>query len=81
MRGGELDVVVRSGHLVVVCEVKARANDNFGSALEAITPEKIRRVRRAGFAFAKTLGEANLSVRFDVATVTGNELVMYHDAF
>ena len=81
MRGGELDVVVRRGNLVVVCEVKARANDNYGSALEAMTSEKIRRVRRAGFAFLKTLDDAHVSVRFDIATVTGNELVMYHDAF
>ena len=41
MRGGELDVVARSGRLIVVCEVKARANEEFGTALEAMTEQKI----------------------------------------
>ena len=81
MRGGELDVVARHGSLVVICEVKARANNNFGSALEAITDEKIRRVRRAGFQFVRSLEESGLSVRFDVATVTGVQLEMFHDVF
>lgn len=81
MRGGELDVVVRRDSLVVICEVKARANNDFGSALEAMTEEKIRRVRRAGFQFLRTLEEPGLTVRFDVATVTGVQLEMFHDAF
>ncbi|MTA39760.1 MAG: hypothetical protein F2545_02825 [Actinobacteria bacterium] len=81
MRGGELDVVVRRDSLVVICEVKARANNDFGSALEAMTEEKIRRVRRAGFQFMRTLEEPGLTVRFDVATVTGVQLEMFHDAF
>ena len=81
MRGGELDVVVRRGRLVVVCEVKARADDSFGSALEAMTPVKIARVRRAGHRFVGTLGERGLTVRFDVATMTGTTLEMHPDAF
>jgi putative endonuclease len=81
MRGGELDGVARRGSLVVICEVKARANNDFGSALEAITDEKIRRVRRTGFHFVRSLEESGLKVRFDVATVTGVHLEMFHDAF
>ena len=81
MRGGELDVVARKGRLIVVCEVKARADEQFGTALEAITEQKIFRVRRAGFSFLRTLSEPGLHVRFDIATVTGVDLQMYHDAF
>lgn len=81
IRGGELDVVVRRGALVVICEVKARANNDFGTALEAITDEKIRRVRRTGFEFLRSLQQPGLTVRFDVATVTGVHLEMFHDAF
>jgi putative endonuclease len=81
MRGGELDVVARRGSLVVICEVKARANNNFGSALEAMTNEKIRRVRRTGFHVVRSLEESGLQVRFDIATVTGVHLEMFHDAF
>ncbi len=81
IRGGELDVVVRRGALVVICEVKARANNDFGTALEAITDEKIRRVRRTGFEFLRSLQQPGLTVRFDVATVTGVHVEMFHDAF
>lgn len=65
----------------MICEVKARVNNDFGSALEAMTDEKIRRVRRTGFEFLRSLEETGLTVRFDVATVTGVHLEMFHDAF
>jgi putative endonuclease len=81
IRGGELDVVARRGGLLVICEVKARANNNFGSALEAMTDEKIRRVRRTGFQFLRSLEQSGLTVRFDVATVTGVHLEIFEDAF
>ena len=81
MRGGELDVVARRGSVIVVCEVKARASNAWGSPWEAMTPLKQQRVRRAGFAFVKTLEERGISVQFDVAAVTGTSLQMMHDAF
>lgn len=81
MRGGELDVVARRGNLLVVCEVKTRATIQFGTPLEAMTPTKQQRVRRAGFVFLRELDERGLSVRFDIATVLGVELTMYEDAF
>jgi len=81
MRGGELDVVARRGRLVVVCEVKARATGTWGSPWEAMTPLKQQRVRRAGHAFVRTLGEKGLHVRFDVAAVTGTRLEVLEDAF
>lgn len=81
MRGGELDVVARRGRLVVVCEVKARANDQYGSPAEALTPTKQQRVRRAGFAFVRALGEQGLHVRFDLACVLGTSVEIHRDAF
>ena len=81
MRGGELDVVARRGNLIVVCEVKARANNNFGTAVEAMTPTKQVRVQRAGFAFVRTLDETGLRVRFDVAAITGTQLEIIENAF
>jgi putative endonuclease len=81
MRGGELDVVARRGHLIVVCEVKTRANNNYGSPLEAMTPTKQARVQRAGFAFVRALNEKGLSVRFDVAAIVGTQLEIIENAF
>ena len=81
MRGGELDVVARRGRLIVVCEVKARATNAWGSPWEAMTPLKQQRVRRAGAAFVRSLGERGLKVRYDVAAVTGTTLEILEDAF
>jgi putative endonuclease len=44
-RDGEIDIVARDGRLLVVCEVKTRAGIGFGSPLEAVTPQKLRRLR------------------------------------
>ena len=81
MRGGELDVVARRGNLVVVCEVKARASNAFGSPLEAMTPLKQQRVRRAGYAFIRTLNESGITLRFDLASVLGTTFEIFEDAF
>ena len=81
MRGGEIDVVARRGNLVVVCEVKARATNAWGSPWESMTPLKQSRVRRAGAAFLRTLDERGVRVRYDVAAVTGTKLEMLQDAF
>ena len=81
MRGGELDVVARSGHVIVICEVKARSTVAFGSPLEAMTALKQQRVRRAGYAFVRTLNERGLHIRFDVAAVLGVKLEIHENAF
>ena len=76
---GELDVVAWRNGVLVVCEVKARRNDNFGGAFEAVTPRKMLRVRRATAAFIAAMrasGDIRAvgELRFDVAAVTGGRL-------
>jgi Holliday junction resolvase-like predicted endonuclease len=46
-----------------------------------MTQLKQQRVRRAGFAFIRTLNESGIHVRFDVAAVLGTKLEMYEDIF
>lgn len=85
MRGGELDIVARRGETVVVCEVKARATADFGAPLEAITPQKVSRVQRAGHAFLREYRRRHpgerLQLRFDVATVLGTHLEVFENFF
>lgn len=81
MRGGELDVVARRRNVIVVCEVKARRTLAMGHPLESMTSLKQQRVRRAGVAFLATLNESGLTLRFDVASVLGTKLEMFHDCF
>lgn len=47
-RYGELDVVAADDatHTVVFVEVKTRTTDRFGGVAQAVTPTKVRRLRR-----------------------------------
>jgi putative endonuclease len=43
---GEIDLVLRDGRVLVVCEVKTRSSTAYGSPLEAVTERKAARLRR-----------------------------------
>ena len=43
---GEIDLVLRDGPALVVCEVKTRSSTAYGSPLEAVTGKKAARLRR-----------------------------------
>jgi putative endonuclease len=70
-RYGELDVVAAddAARIVVFVEVKTRTSDRFGGIEQAVTPEKVRRLRRlAGLWLARQ--DARWSeVRIDVIGV------------
>jgi putative endonuclease len=73
--GNELDVVARRGGRIVVCEVKMRSGPGYGDPLEAVGPEKERRVRRAAEAFLARHPElAGLEVALEVAAVRGRAI-------
>ena len=88
---GELDVVACRDAVLVVCEVKARASNAFGTPAEAVTLVKQLKVKRAtadfralmrvsSDPFAPLVNTAR-SVRFDVACVLGTQLEMLEDIF
>ncbi|MDP3892587.1 YraN family protein [Nocardioides sp.] len=43
---GEIDLVLRDGDTLVVCEVKTRSSTAYGSPLEAVDEVKVARLRR-----------------------------------
>ncbi len=43
---GEIDLVLRDGDVLVVCEVKTRTSSAYGSPLEGVTAVKAARLRR-----------------------------------
>lgn len=70
-RYGELDVIAAdvAAHVVVFVEVKTRTSDRFGGVAQAVTPEKVRRLRRlAGLWLAGRHGKW-AAVRIDVIGV------------
>jgi putative endonuclease len=80
-RTGELDVVALKGDVLVVCEVKARTTEAFGTPLEAVTPTKQARIRRLAAAYLATSGVRARRVRFDVAAVLDGHVEVVEDAF
>jgi len=45
---GEIDLVLRDGHVLVICEVKTRTSTDYGDPLEAVGQRKADRLRRLG---------------------------------
>lgn len=45
---GEIDLVLREGPILVICEVKTRTSLAYGSPLEAVDARKADRLRRLG---------------------------------
>ncbi|NNU26800.1 YraN family protein [Isoptericola sediminis] len=67
--GGELDLVVRHEGVVVVVEVKTRRGTGYGYPAEAVTPDKLRRIRRLTGEWLRTHPGGWREVRVDVVGV------------
>lgn len=70
-RYGELDVIATdpaTGALVFV-EVKTRTSDRYGGVAEAVTPEKVRRLRRLAGLWLAVRPGGWAAVRLDVVGV------------
>jgi putative endonuclease len=66
---GEIDLVLRDGRVLVVCEVKTRSSRDYGSPLEGVTAPKAARLRRLA---ARWLAEHHVhpdEVRIDLVGV------------
>jgi putative endonuclease len=69
-RLGELDLVARDGGVLVIGEVRTRAEGRFGSAAESVDWRKRRRITRAAMQLLQQRADlARLPVRFDVIVV------------
>jgi putative endonuclease len=80
--GYELDLIVRRGSNLVFCEVKGKSGTGFGDPLDMVTPEKVRRVRRAAAAWLAANPEyGRCAIRFDVVAERGSKLERLAQAF
>ncbi len=66
---GELDLVLRDGDVLVVCEVKTRSSLQCGTPHEAITDTKLDRLRRLGARWAVDHGVHPRDMRVDLVAV------------
>ena len=85
-RYGEIDIVARDAETMVFVEVKARVTSEFGTAAEAVTPWKQRRLSRMAVDYVARNGLELRPCRFDVVAIDGvggpSEVVtVYSNAF
>ena len=80
-RRGELDLIVRKGRHLVVCEVKSRAGLGFGHPAEAVTRDKQQRIRRLTAAYLRANDVRPASIRFDVACILPGSIEVIEHAF
>jgi putative endonuclease len=66
---GEIDLVLRDGDVLVVCEVKTRTSSLCGSPHEAITPAKLDRLKLLGLLWAEAHEVRPAETRVDLVAV------------
>jgi putative endonuclease len=66
---GEIDLVLRDGATLVICEVKTRADDAFGTPHQAVTPAKLERLQRLAMRWVQERGVHPAEIRIDLVAV------------
>jgi putative endonuclease len=66
---GEIDLVLRDGDVLVVCEVKTRTSDEWGTPHEAVTADKLDRLKRLGLFWSEAHGVQPADLRIDLVAV------------
>jgi putative endonuclease len=69
VRSGELDIIARDGPVLVFVEVKTRAGRRFGSAAEAVTFVKQRRMTELANEYLIRHRVSECRCRFDVVSI------------
>jgi putative endonuclease len=66
---GEIDLVLRDGDVLVVCEVKTRSSVRYGTPHEAVTDIKVARLRRLAVRWVEEQGVAVRDIRIDLVGI------------
>jgi putative endonuclease len=84
-RHGEIDIVARDGETIVFVEVKVKETAEFGTAAEAVTLRKQRRIVSMAVDYLARNRLAGRPCRFDVVAINGvgagAQLTVYKGAF
>ncbi len=66
---GEIDLVLRDDDVLVVCEVKTRSSDAYGTPHEAVDPVKLERLKQLGLRWAEEHDVQPGETRIDLVAV------------
>lgn len=77
--GGEIDLVMRDGDMLVFVEVRERAAGSAVDAAASIGPAKQRRILHAAQVYLQRF-DSEPACRIDVVTIDGGAIDWLHDA-
>ncbi len=66
---GEIDLVLREGRTLVICEVKTRSSNDYGTPHEAIDRVKVDRLRRLAACWLRAHSASPDDIRLDLVAV------------
>ena len=66
---GEIDLVLREGRTLVICEVKTRSSHEFGTPHESIKRAKVDRLRRLAAAWLEAHAARPAGIRIDLVAI------------
>lgn len=77
---GEIDIIARDGGTIVFVEVKTRSGSGYGEPEEAVTPSKVKQVRKIAAAYLAQRRIGECDCRFDVIAVLaeGGRMAVRH---
>ena len=78
---GEIDIVAQDGPTLVFVEVKVRDTPECGTAAEAVTRHKQRRLGRMASDYLARHDITDQPCRFDVVAIDDGVVTVYSDAF
>ena len=79
---GEIDIIAQDKqNTIIFIEVKQRKTNLFGGGLAAVNKAKQRRITLTAAEYIKKTHPKYFALRFDIITITGNDLEHYENAF
>ena len=66
---GEIDLVLRDGRTLVICEVKTRSSNDYGTPHEAIGRRKVQRMHRLAVCWLRAHSAHPDDIRLDLVAV------------
>ncbi|MCG3824568.1 YraN family protein [Photobacterium damselae] len=73
-RSGEIDLIMKDGSCIVFIEVKYRTKSRYGSAVDAVTYHKQRKLKRTALFWLQKngLSTEHTEFRFDIVAIQGS---------
>ncbi|HHT2831046.1 YraN family protein [Klebsiella aerogenes] len=81
--GGEIDLIMRDGAVIVFVEVRYRRSASYGDAAASVTPQKQQRLLKAARLWLSRQNGSfdTVDCRFDVVAFTGIDIQWLKNAF